>query len=382
MKIATFILLTMLAITTVANDSYDAAIGLIKQKKYEPAANLLAIALKDEDSPRVRYALGFCAEKTGKKEQAIEHYRTAFVQNQNTGKGADWATKAVKRLASFNPQVAKVLETAGEYDALAAKTDSIFYRNTANLLYVRALKAENFKADSDKGGASAAKLRINSIAYRKLTNEALFFYSFERHSVFNRMTNMVVRDDSRHRYEGKCKNTEQVEGRIGQAMRFSGDSEIDMGDVFNEVGLPVTIAYWAKPEKQRTCWILRTDQWDRRLYSGFISQYYRDRRYVASWGTARGGDGPPYRRSLASGLDAPFGEWSHIVIAMEKDRSFRCYVNGKSVPVKPNGGAKKVRHTKAHCKIGENFIGDIDEIGMWKRALTPEEAKVLYAAGN
>jgi hypothetical protein len=65
---------------------------------------------------------------------------------------------------------------------------------------------------------------------------------------------------------------------------------------------------------------------------------------------------------------------------MEKDRSFRCYVNGKSVPVKTHdGGAKKIGHTKAHCKIGENFTGDIDEIGMWKRALTPEEAKVLYA---
>jgi hypothetical protein len=72
-------------------------------------------------------------------------------------------------------------------------------------------------------------------------------------------------------------------------------------------------------------------------------------------------------------------EWAYLVIVMTEDRDFRVFKDGNELTINVVGGAKKVRHTKAHCKIGENFIGDIDEIGMWKRALTPEEAKVLYA---
>lgn len=380
MKTITIVLLALLAMPLFANDSYDAAVGLIKQQKYEPAGKLLQAALKDEDSPRVRYALGYCAEKAGKKEQAVEHYRRAVQRHVESQKGADEALRAIKKLVALQPKVGPVFEAAQRLDLRADRDDSKVAKEAAYMLYAHALSVDHYSASLQ--AKPDPKLRLNSIAYRKLTNEALFFYNFDRFSITTRWDKgTLVRDMSRHQYKGVCKNTKLVDGKVGQAMRFSGDSEIDMGDVFNEVGLPVTIAFWAKAETQHEGRILCTDQFDQRLYSGFELRHGYKARYRAAWGTARG-VWKPHRRNISDYLTTLSGKWSHIVIVMEKDRSFRCYVNGKYVPTKAIGSADKVGHTKAPCKIGGNFIGDIDEIGMWKRALTPEEAKVLYAEGN
>ena len=147
----------------------------------------------------------------------------------------------------------------------------------------------------------------------------------------------------------------------------------------------VTVAFWVKSRPELKCeqWILRTDEWHHaRRYSGIdLRMHVTTQHHHVGWGTGRGA-GLKNRRSIDDGIEMAPNQWLHIVYVMEEDRSFCCYENGCHVPTRLSGDADKVGHTKAPCKIGKDFIGDLDEIGMWKRALTPDEVKVLYRAGK
>ena len=77
--------LTVLVTGTTYAGAYEEAVDLIEKKKYAVANTLLTAMLAKKDSVRVRYALGYCAEKQNQKAAALKHYKKAIILNTNAG---------------------------------------------------------------------------------------------------------------------------------------------------------------------------------------------------------------------------------------------------------------------------------------------------------
>ena len=118
---------------------YAEAVRLIKQRKYSVARTLLSAVAREERSPRVFYALGYCQEKTGAKEDASKSYRRAVAYNVETSEDGDDTKRALKRLVQLEPELGSVLDAARELEAEAKREKSPFLRQAAMLLYKHAL---------------------------------------------------------------------------------------------------------------------------------------------------------------------------------------------------------------------------------------------------
>ena len=85
----------------------------------------------------------------------------------------------------------------------------------------------------------------------------------------------------------------------------------------------------------------------------------------------------------ASNADVLLGEWQHITVVFNQtDRKVYYYVNGNPVEEAALGsdykGGNLTLRLGAHKSGGNQMHGDIDEFCVFDRALTAEEAKVLY----
>ena len=160
-----------------ADKEYAEAVNLIKRKKYTVARTLLSAIVGKDDSPKVRYALGYCCEKTGKKDEAMEHYRLAVAQNEDKGVDPDEAAKALKRLVKMNPEVGAVLEAAYELERKSGQSDSAFIKGASRLLYEYALTPGNWRkqdtgAATNRNGGGSGSL-ADSLKARHAREKAL-----------------------------------------------------------------------------------------------------------------------------------------------------------------------------------------------------------------
>lgn len=126
---------------------YDEAVKLIKQKKYGVAKTLLEATVKKDQSPKVYFALGYCHEKTGDKQKAIQFYRDSVAQNLNTKTDSDEAARALRKLMALKPEVGPVLSMAMDLESKAKEQKSEFMRQAAKQLYDFALDTDNWNLE-------------------------------------------------------------------------------------------------------------------------------------------------------------------------------------------------------------------------------------------
>lgn len=93
---------------------------------------------------------------------------------------------------------------------------------------------------------------------------------------------------------------------------------------------------------------------------------------------------PAFNDRLLPATDLPFGKgiWTHVVVAYEglntKSGLAKFYINGKLQ------GERKIEEPfsweveKAKVFLGLNYIGLLDEVALFKRALSKEEVQLLY----
>ncbi len=117
------IVVLALAVASTFADSFEEAAKLIEQKQYAPAETMLLRMQQEITAPRIVYALGFCAEMQGRKEQSIVLYRKAIALYLQSDIDEEWATYASRRLAHLQPGVSTVLDKAEELKAAARKVD-------------------------------------------------------------------------------------------------------------------------------------------------------------------------------------------------------------------------------------------------------------------
>jgi len=222
-------------------------------------------------------------------------------------------------------------------------------------------------------------------AYRALVRDAELFYSFDEKTLSTTDNRLIVLDESGNGLRGVLHECASAAGRFGECVRFGGrHSHVALGDVLNDVKLPVTIAMWCDVRGKRVpeCALLETDHSDT-LCSGFGLFLNRGKRLEARWGAADRRGAPRDRRSGTGRVPAPLllRSWTHVVAVMQADRTFRLIVNGNQQPMHFSGTAEDVGFTAGGGFIGRGLYGGLDEVGLWSRELSAEEISVLYNGG-
>ena len=171
-----------------------------------------------------------------------------------------------------------------------------------------------------------------------------------------------------------------VEGKVNEALKFNGKEDyIVMGDVTE--GQDLTYAMWIKVSKLPDG--PKVIIWDDNPNGG--GDAWLQLNADGTVETQRGGDGFGVFKTKSP---VKSGEWTHITyVADGKNDIKTLYLNG--APAGDQGGKITARTGISHVVVAVGhdrnafikpwyFEGDIDEVAIYLRALTPQEVKKNY----
>ncbi|MGV3523310.1 MAG: LamG domain-containing protein [Candidatus Sericytochromatia bacterium] len=174
---------------------------------------------------------------------------------------------------------------------------------------------------------------------------------------------------------GVRKTTDRF-GRADQALAFSGDGSYlrTQIDINPAVAPQVTLAAWARftgSEETRQA-VLSHDNGD------FDRTFGLDER-SGSWGwSAFSGPEAP---EVIGGAKVEAQQWVFLATVYDASaQKIRFYVNGQKFESTSSSGAgHEFLHIGSNPSFSENFVGDIDDVFVYKRALSEAEIAQLYA---
>ncbi len=269
--------------------------------------------------------------------------------------------------------------------------------------------------------AAVALLLITSAASAddKAIRDAVTFYaSFDEEVKGDRGGGVLTPSTRVTGEKGKFTFTEGIDAKVFRIARGKGISggALEAADVlknnsciyfpakgnlaFDAKGWGGSVSMWCKTDpdkmlKTRFCDPVQITQKganDGGLWFDFNDKKPRDLRHgafpsVPAGTKGIGEDSPdsPMVRVPKVGWKAD--DWHHVVLTWEnldtgkKDAVTSLYIDGKLIgQVKDRAIAMKWDIDKANIYVAINYIGLIDEMGVFKRALTADEVKRLHAA--
>jgi len=192
----------------------------------------------------------------------------------------------------------------------------------------------------------------------------------------------IVRDSTANGNDGQLIGDPQwVDGVIAGALQFDGVGdyvEVPHDPVLAIEG-QVTVAVWINAERHTGP---GGSQWQGILAKGGnprLYSLYTEARGVLHFSTGPGG---AYIGSLSTG-QVPLNEWVHVAVVVDSGHQY--YLNGE--PAGQGGqGATAVGGGTAPLTIGKTneaneFLGMIDDVRLYDRALTPEQVQGIFS-GN
>ena len=169
-------------------------------------------------------------------------------------------------------------------------------------------------------------------------------------------------------------------GRSTGAVATSGDNYLDMGQVGDFDGTkPFSYSLWINPKQGSGSPVSKMDSphdyrgWDLYLQSGRPAAHF-----INKW--------PENALKVSSKMELPRGKWSHIVVTNDGSRKpagIKIYINGQSVPLDTEADALKgTMHNDVPLTVGrrtgsDQFDGQVDDLVIYNRAITAEEAAKL-----
>ena len=191
----------------------------------------------------------------------------------------------------------------------------------------------------------------------------------------------AAKDQIGNKHPGEIKGKPKiVEGKVNEALRFNGKEDyVVMGEITE--GQDLTYAMWVKVEKLPDG--PKVIIWDDNPNGGGDAWLQLNANGTVE--TQRGGDGFGVFSSKSS---VKAGEWTHITyVADGKNDIKTLYLNGE--PDGDQGGKITTRTGISHVVVAVGhdrnsfikpwyFEGDIDEVAIYLRALTPQEVKENY----
>lgn len=171
---------------------------------------------------------------------------------------------------------------------------------------------------------------------------------------------------------------ERTDGRSGAGLRFAAGSAVRLPSTVAIGGKAISIAAWVRLETS-TEW---GDIVARQRGSSWEDQFALSTHF----GKPTGGLSTPGGASLEQGPELPIGQWVHLALVYDGERLI-LYRNGAVVGSMPS--AEGVQTESKPVTIGgsvngsnpeylnENFLGTIDEVRIYNRALSAAEVAEL-----
>jgi hypothetical protein len=201
---------------------------------------------------------------------------------------------------------------------------------------------------------------------------------------FEKSTRGAVPDDDAHGFTATCVGKlDFAPGRAGgRALRLDGKSylRVDAGAAFNPGSF--TAAAWIKPDKVNA----RRGLIGKRVGNAAAPFVFGiDNGQLRFEGCGTSATFWPFNFSGPS-IDA--GQWSHVAVVLEAGKAITLYLNGKPLASKPivdspapNTEPIVIGREAWGGEEGQDhpafFIGLMDDVKIWKRALSPDEIAAL-----
>ena len=186
-----------------------------------------------------------------------------------------------------------------------------------------------------------------------------------------------LEDHSTYSNDATDRGTAYVpEGRFGGGRSFSGNGDLKCASAESLNGADgLTIEMWVKPEGGTTD------------FPRFLD---RSSAYYVAWRLAGGpyrhpffviySGGKSYSRYWNTAL--PSSDFTHLVAVYDASTGrMDCYTNGvldngDTAGLPPPGS--KIDASGSNLRIGTNYVGTLDEVRIWNRALSAAEVRALY----
>lgn len=274
-----------------------------------------------------------------------------------------WYRKLSGQAALKHTKVAMLLRAQDNVELYLA----VYTRPDAKRLRAKAL-ATSIETELKKLGAFVAR-RAN------LPAGAVLFLTFERRASSLRLGRTTIRDESGAKHDGTVVGGTFAPRAGGRAMVFDGKSYIDMG---NPPGLQITgdmtICMWINPAN-----LSARQNPINKAYGGEGTWTLEPNGIMSYWHGSSGRDQQPYAGyTTRSRLQA--GQWTHLALVRDMQaKTVTWYADGKVVFA---GRAQHaVKASANHLLIGKgyvrNFQGMLDDVGVFKRALSADEIRRL-----
>jgi len=180
-----------------------------------------------------------------------------------------------------------------------------------------------------------------------------------------------------------------VSGMIGEyALDFDGSNDyVDLGDVFNDVQLPVTISAWILTRGDSGQPVFFSDDNPTGNKAGFWMTIGTDNKIVAAYGSNTGLYGDS-RRTKTSDSGIQNDVWTFVAAVLKGPEDIDLYINDADAGGIYSGTGGDIAHVEgANARIGidsrapYHFNGMIDDLMLFNRALSAQEIQDIYAEG-
>lgn len=191
----------------------------------------------------------------------------------------------------------------------------------------------------------------------------------------------IAKDSSGNGNDGTLKNEPKwIDGKFGKALEFDGsENYVAAPDSTILNPYPYTFTAWVKLNKYNP---------DANVGAVVLGNYGGDAKgsifYISSTGSLSIRVHPP-SFTVASSTAIPLKEWTHIATTFE-ETSLKVYVNGKEDGDGTSAGyagefLRPFAIAKASWANTNYFNGAIDEVGIFKKALTEDDIKSVMTKG-
>ncbi len=174
----------------------------------------------------------------------------------------------------------------------------------------------------------------------------------------------------------------------GRAILFDGvDDYIDLGDIYDDVALPITISAWVyiEPDPVVKQYPIFDSQDNSLIYNGFTLVTSTIPHIGFTIGDGKGGNNPAYRRSRA-GYFSTVGRWYYVTAVAKSGNDLQTYMNGHDVGAEYQGSSSYPMNSFSPTEVAKIgyffgngnefwFKGVMDELRIWNRALSVEEIR-------
>jgi len=167
-------------------------------------------------------------------------------------------------------------------------------------------------------------------------------------------------------------------GRENRAVLFDGTSFLDCGDVLNDLAMPFTLTAWVRMDRVNpySTLLVSTDQSLVRTAGAALG--LQDGVIGLQIGNGEP-SGPGSRRTKASRASR-LGQWMLLTGVVESAEVFLIYVDGVDVGGAFSGYGTTLASTADPMRLGAGLMGAMDEVRLYRRALTEAEIKTLALA--